>query len=74
MFLSPEVEDSGPGIPELELEKIFEPFHTTKTHGMGMGLAMSRTIIKAHEGRLWAIPNESGGMTFTFTLPCQRDT
>lgn len=68
------VEDSGPGIQAEEIEKIFEPFYTSKAHGMGMGLAISRSIIKAHQGRLWAVPNEYGGTTFTFTLPQQQDT
>jgi len=62
------IEDNGPGIPVEELAKIFEPFHTSKPHGMGMGLAISRSIIKAHHGRLWAIPNEHGGTTFTIIL------
>lgn len=65
------VGDTGPGLTVAEIDKIFEPFYTTKVHGMGMGLAISRSIIKAHHGRLWAIPNEYGGTTFTFTLPYQ---
>jgi two-component system sensor kinase FixL len=63
------VEDCGPGMTIAEIEKIFEPFYTSKPHGMGLGLSISRSIIKAHHGRLWAIPNECGGTTFTFTLP-----
>jgi len=68
------VEDNGPGIPGEELEKIFEPFYTSKTHGMGMGLAICRSIIKAHHGRLWAIPNEHGGTTFTIILLYSPET
>lgn len=67
------VEDTGPGLSVAEIEKIFEPYYTTKAQGMGMGLAISRTIIKVHQGRLWAIPNEYGGTTFTFTLPYQPE-
>jgi signal transduction histidine kinase len=65
------VTDSGPGIsPEL-IERIFDPFFTTKAHGMGMGLPVSRTIVEAHGGRLWAEPNKAGrGLKFRFTLPC----
>lgn len=64
-----EVEDCGPGLSITEIEQSFEPFYSTKQQGMGMGLSISRSIIKAHHGRLWAIPNECGGTTFTFTLP-----
>lgn len=67
------VEDTGPGLRDAEIEHIFEPFYTTKAQGMGMGLAISRSIIKAHHGRLWAISNEDGGMSFTFTLPHQLE-
>jgi len=67
-----EVEDTGPGIEKDALEKIFDPFYTSKAHGMGMGLAISRNIVKAHNGHLWAVPNENGGSTFTFTLPLQQ--
>ena len=63
------VRDRGKGIGEQELKKIFEPFFTTKPEGMGMGLAISRSIIQTHEGRLWVSANEDGGSTFHFTLP-----
>ncbi len=63
------VRDRGKGIGEEEMARIFEPFFTTKPEGMGMGLAISRSIIQAHEGRLWASPNEDRGCTFHFTLP-----
>ncbi|HEV7305573.1 MASE1 domain-containing protein [Ensifer sp.] len=64
-----EISDSGPGIAFPE--KIFEPFFTTKEHGMGMGLAVCRSIVEAHDGRLWAESNEPHGATFIFTLPAE---
>jgi signal transduction histidine kinase len=55
------------------LEKIFEPFYTTKSQGLGMGLSICRAIIEAHGGRLWATPNTDRGTTFHFTLkPAQQ--
>ena len=62
------VQDSGIGIDPQNLEKIFDAFYTTKSQGMGMGLAISRSIIENHGGKLWAIPNDSPGTTFQFTL------
>ncbi|MEJ2396884.1 MAG: PAS domain-containing protein [Gammaproteobacteria bacterium] len=67
------IDDNGPGIPKAEMDKIFEPYYTLKEHGMGLGLGISRSIIRAHHGRLWGIPNEHGGTIFTFTLPCQDE-
>ncbi|MGE6784184.1 MASE1 domain-containing protein [Ensifer adhaerens] len=64
-----EISDGGPGIAFPE--KIFEPFFTTKEHGMGMGLAVCRSIVEAHDGRLWAERNEPHGATFIFTLPAE---
>lgn len=61
--------DQGPGIPPDSLQKIFEPFYTTKSHGMGLGLPICRTIIKAHRGELWATNNHPNGTVFHFTLP-----
>ncbi len=63
------VQDRGKGIGENDLEKIFEPFFTTKPEGLGMGLAISRSIVQAHGGRLWASASEDQGCTFHFTLP-----
>jgi signal transduction histidine kinase len=51
------------------VDRLFEAFYTTKVHGMGIGLAVSRTIIQAHGGRLWAAPNVPRGAIFQFTLP-----
>jgi signal transduction histidine kinase len=62
------VRDSGVGLGEQDLEKIFDAFYSTKSHGLGMGLAISRSIVEDHGGRLWAVPNEGPGATFQFTL------
>jgi two-component system, LuxR family, sensor kinase FixL len=63
------VRDEGPGIPPEMLKEIFETFYTTKLKGMGMGLAISRSIVEAHGGQLWAENNPDRGATFWFTLP-----
>jgi C4-dicarboxylate-specific signal transduction histidine kinase len=63
------VTDTGPGIEADRLESIFEPFATTKPHGIGMGLAISRTIVEAHGGRLVASNHVSDGATFCFDVP-----
>jgi two-component system sensor kinase FixL len=63
------VRDYGVGLDPKSLEKIFEPFYSTKNEGMGMGLWINRAIIQAHGGRLWAANNDDGGATFTVTLP-----
>ena len=68
------VSDTGSGIPADDLARVFEPFFTTKPHGMGMGLPISRTIIEAHGGRLWAENNNGGGATFRFTLRAAKDS
>jgi signal transduction histidine kinase len=63
------VQDSGTGLKTEAMDRLFEPFYTTKPQGMGMGLAISRSIIEAHGGRLWAEPNQGPGTTFSFSLP-----
>jgi C4-dicarboxylate-specific signal transduction histidine kinase len=63
------VRDSGPGLDPQLLNRLFEPFYTTKSQGLGMGLAISRSIIEAHGGQLWAKPNAPRGAVFQFTLP-----
>jgi signal transduction histidine kinase len=68
------VRDSGPGLDPKNLDRLFDAFYTTKSHGLGMGLAICRSIIGAHGGRLWATPNEDRGATFQFTLPTGSET
>ena len=63
------VEDAGIGFPEQEPARLFEAFYTTKPNGLGMGLAISRSIIDGHGGRLWAAANSDHGATFHFALP-----
>ncbi|WGJ15395.1 PAS domain S-box protein [Methylocapsa sp. D3K7] len=63
------VSDTGHGVPEDYLPRLFEPFMTTKETGMGIGLSISKTIIEAHGGRLWVETNPFGGTTFRFTIP-----
>ncbi len=64
--------DRGGGVERDELERIFDPFYTTKPGGMGMGLSINRTILEAHGGRIWAENNADGpGCTFCFTLPVE---
>jgi PAS domain S-box-containing protein len=63
------VQDSGTGLDETSLDRLFEPFYSTKAEGMGMGLTISRTIIEAHGGRLWATANVPQGAIFQFRLP-----
>ena len=68
------VRDSGPGLPTSDLQRIFEPFHTTKQTGLGVGLSISRSIIEAHGGRLWASANVPRGAIFQFTVPADADS
>ena len=63
------IEDAGPGIDPAHLDRLFDPFYTTKGEGLGMGLSIARTIIGAHGGDLRASNNAGGGATFAFTLP-----
>jgi signal transduction histidine kinase len=63
------VRDSGPGLDVKDLDHLFDAFHTTRPQGLGMGLAISRSIVEAHEGRLWATANASRGAVFQFALP-----
>jgi len=67
------VRDSGPGLSDAAREQIFEPFHTTKSNGLGMGLSICRSIVEAHGGRLWASANTPRGSAFQFTLPVTAD-
>jgi two-component system sensor kinase FixL len=63
------VRDSGVGIPENTLDRVFEPFYSTKPAGMGMGLSITRSILEAHGGRIWAANNPDRGASIWFTLP-----
>ena len=67
------VSDSGEGLDAANLERVFDAFFTTKPDGMGMGLAISRTIIESHGGRLWATSNSPKGAVFQFTLPTKAE-
>jgi C4-dicarboxylate-specific signal transduction histidine kinase len=66
------VRDSGCGLETNTLARLFDAFYTTKRNGMGMGLAISRSIVEAHDGQIWAMPNTSHGAIFQFTLPTVR--
>ena len=69
------VRDSGPGLPAGNIDQVFEPFFSTKTDGMGMGLAICRTIVEGHDGRIWAEQRAGQrGATFRFSLPRARET
>ena len=65
--------DTGTGIGSQELERIFNPLFTTKSGGMGMGLSICRSIIEAHDGQLWVIPNKPEGAVFQFTLAADHE-
>jgi PAS domain S-box-containing protein len=67
------VRDSGPGIDSAHLDRVFDAFYTTKSSGTGMGLAICRSIIDAHGGKLWAEANEPRGAVFQFTLPAAQE-
>ena len=66
------VEDTGNGIDRVDLERVFEPFFSTKPGGMGMGLSICRSIIEAHGGRIAASPAREGGSVFQVSLPCDE--
>jgi PAS domain S-box-containing protein len=65
--------DTGVGLPAENAERIFDAFHTTKPEGTGMGLAITRSIVESHGGRVWATANEGAGATFHFTLPSEAE-
>ena len=66
------VQDTGIGVDRQQAERLFQPFFSTKPNGLGMGLAISRSIIEAHGGRLWMTPNNGPGVTFQFDLPVEN--
>ncbi len=68
------VKDVGVGFGPEAADKLFEAFYTTKDDGMGIGLSVSRAIIEAHHGRLWAVANDGPGATFSFSIPCRSGT
>lgn len=67
------VQDSGTGLDKIEIDRVFEPYYTTKIEGLGVGLSISKSIIAAHGGRIWAVNNHEGGATFYFTLPISKE-
>jgi signal transduction histidine kinase len=66
------VQDSGVGFTSEIADQMFESFYTTKSDGMGVGLSISRSIIEANHGRLWATANNGPGATFAFSIPCDH--
>jgi signal transduction histidine kinase len=67
------ISDTGTGLMAESAERIFEPFHTTKPQGTGMGLAITRSIVESYGGRVWATDNQGKGATFHFILPCETE-
>jgi signal transduction histidine kinase len=67
------ISDTGVGLSPENTEQIFEAFHTTKPEGTGMGLAITRSIVESHGGRVWATANEGAGAAFHFTLPIEAE-
>jgi C4-dicarboxylate-specific signal transduction histidine kinase len=72
-MLQVEIADNGHGLAEEDVEKIFAPFYTTKQEGMGIGLAICRSIIEFHQGHLWVEARREGGTVFRFTVPIEED-
>jgi two-component system sensor kinase FixL len=68
-FVTVTVEDTGPGISESVAAELFQPFVTSKSSGMGIGLSICRTIVESHGGRIWFDMRQGGGTAFYFTLP-----
>jgi C4-dicarboxylate-specific signal transduction histidine kinase len=68
-FAEVAISDAGHGIPSDKIKEVFEPFFTTKTGGMGMGLSIARTIVEAHDGRIWAENLPAGGASIRIKLP-----
>jgi C4-dicarboxylate-specific signal transduction histidine kinase len=68
------VRDSGPGLTPESFDRLFQAFQTTKPDGMGMGLSICRSIVEAHDGRVWAMANAPRGAIFQFTLPARRES
>jgi C4-dicarboxylate-specific signal transduction histidine kinase len=67
------VQDAGVGFDPEGADRLFEMFYTTKSDGMGIGLSVSRSIIESHQGRLWGVPNDGPGATFSFSIPCRPE-
>jgi PAS domain S-box-containing protein len=67
------VKDAGVGFADQAADRLFQSFYTTKDDGMGIGLSVSRSIIESHHGRLWAMPNNGPGVTFSFSIPCRPE-
>jgi two-component system sensor kinase FixL len=67
-----DVQDSGTGIEDIKMEKIFEPFQSSKSSGMGIGLSINKKIIETHGGKIWATNAVEGGAIFSFTLPVEK--
>jgi signal transduction histidine kinase len=68
------ISDTGCGIPDENVKRIFESFFTTKPEGLGIGLPLSRAIVEFHSGKIWATANADGGTSFHFTLPTRNQT
>jgi hypothetical protein len=65
------VRDAGVGLSGQNIDTLFDPFYTTKSGGMGIGLSVSRSIVEHHHGRIWAAPNAGPGATFAFSIPIE---